>query len=214
MRKQWKEWDFILGGSKITADGDCSHEIKRYLFLGRKAMTNLDSILKSRHYFASKGPTSQSYGFFSSHVWMWELDYKDSWAVKNWCFWTVVFNRGLECWMASLTQWMWVWVSSGSWWWTGKPFHPLWSPPLPSIFPSIRVFSNESILCSRWPKFWNFSFSITAFNEYSGLLSFKIDCFPLGLTGKAIKLFFSTSPRVLPQILFSTSVQRLNFQHQ
>ena len=62
--------DFILGGSKITADGDCSHEIKRYLFLGIKAMTNLDSILKSRHYFASKGPSSQSYGFFSSHVWM------------------------------------------------------------------------------------------------------------------------------------------------
>ena len=48
--------DFILGGSKITADGDCSHEIKRCLFLGRKAMTNLDSILKSRHYFADKGP--------------------------------------------------------------------------------------------------------------------------------------------------------------
>ena len=88
--------DFILGGSKITADGDCSHEIKRYLFLGIKAMTNLDSILKSRHYFASKGPSSQSYGFFSSHVWMWELDYKDSWAVKNWCFWTVVLEKTLE----------------------------------------------------------------------------------------------------------------------
>ena len=88
--------DFILGGSKITADGDCSHEIKRYLFLGIKAMTNPDSILKSRHYFASKGPSSQSYGFFSSHVWMWELDYKDSWAVKNWCFWTVVLEKTLE----------------------------------------------------------------------------------------------------------------------
>ena len=88
--------DFILGGSKITADGDCSHEIKRYLLIGRKAMTNLDSILKSRHYFASKGPSSQSYGFFSSHVWMWELDYKDSWAVKNWCFWTVVLEKTLE----------------------------------------------------------------------------------------------------------------------
>ena len=55
--------DFILGGSKITADGDYSHEIKRCLLLGRKAMTNLDSILKSRHYFAYKGPSSQSYGF-------------------------------------------------------------------------------------------------------------------------------------------------------
>ena len=68
--------DFIFLGFKITADGDCSHEIKRRLLLGRKAMTNLDSILKSRDYFADKGPSSQSYGFFSSHVWMWELDYK------------------------------------------------------------------------------------------------------------------------------------------
>ena len=61
--------DFILGGSKITADGKCSHEIKRYLFLGRKVITNLDSILKKQgHYFASKGPSRQSYGFSSSHV--------------------------------------------------------------------------------------------------------------------------------------------------
>ena len=60
--------DFFLGGSKITADGDCSCEIKRYLLLGRKAMTNLDSILKKRHYFANKGPPNQSYGFSSIHV--------------------------------------------------------------------------------------------------------------------------------------------------
>ena len=60
--------DFIFLGSKITADGDCSHEIKRHLLLGRKAMTNLDSILKSRHYFANKGPSSQGYGFSTSHV--------------------------------------------------------------------------------------------------------------------------------------------------
>ena len=60
--------DFIFLGSKITADGDCSHEIKRHLLLGRKAMTNLDSILRSRHYFADKGPSSQGYGFSSSHV--------------------------------------------------------------------------------------------------------------------------------------------------
>ena len=63
------EADFILGGSKITADGDCSHEIKRRLLLERKLMTNLDSILKS-HYFANKGPSSQGYGFSSGHVWM------------------------------------------------------------------------------------------------------------------------------------------------
>ena len=61
--------DFIFGGSKITADGDRSHEIKRHLLLGRKTMTNLDSVLK-RHYFGNKGPPSQSYGFSSSHVWM------------------------------------------------------------------------------------------------------------------------------------------------
>ena len=62
--------DFILGGSKITADGHCSHEIKRYLLLGRKVMTNLDSIFKNRHSFANKGPSSQGCGFSSSHVWM------------------------------------------------------------------------------------------------------------------------------------------------
>ena len=62
--------DFILGGSKITADGDCSHEIKGCLLLGRKAIIYLDSILKSRDYFANKGPSSQSYGFSSGHVWM------------------------------------------------------------------------------------------------------------------------------------------------
>ena len=61
--------DFILGGSKITADGDCSHEIKKHLLVGRKAMTNLDSILKSRD-ITNKGPSSQGYGFSSSHVWM------------------------------------------------------------------------------------------------------------------------------------------------
>ena len=62
--------DFIFWGSKITAVGDCSHEIKRCLLLGRKVMTNLDRILKSRHYFAIKGPSSQGYGFSSGHVWM------------------------------------------------------------------------------------------------------------------------------------------------
>ena len=62
--------DFIFLGSKITADGDCSHEIKRRLPLGRKIMTNLDSILKSRDYFVNKGPSSQGYGFSNGHVWM------------------------------------------------------------------------------------------------------------------------------------------------
>ena len=62
--------DFFWGGSKITAHGDCSHEIKRHLLLGRKVMIKLDSILKSRHYFVNKGPFSQGYGFSSGHVWM------------------------------------------------------------------------------------------------------------------------------------------------
>ena len=159
--------DCILGGvSKITVDGDCSHEIKRCLLLRRKAMTNLVKLLsrvllfvtpwtvanqisvhgifqarilewvaisfsrvssqrrdrtwvscivgrritvgatregqsrqhikKQRHYFSNKGPSSQSYGFSSSHVWMWEVDYKESWAPKNWCFWTAVLEKTPE----------------------------------------------------------------------------------------------------------------------
>ena len=168
----------------MTADGDCSHKIKRRLLLGRKVMTNLDSILRSRD-IANKGPSIQGYGFSSSRVWMWELDYKESWELKNWCFWTVVLEKTLESpldckviqpvhpkgnqpwifigrtdaegetpifwppdlkswlickdpeagkdwrwekgitgwdgWMASPTQWTWVWVNSGSWWWTGRP---------------------------------------------------------------------------------------------
>ena len=119
--------DFIFGGSKITADGDCSHEIKRCILLGRKVMTNLDSILKSRgihvnvwqkplqycnvislqlikknekkvqrHYFINKDLSSQGYDFSSSHIWIWELDYKESWGSKNWCFWTVVLEKTRE----------------------------------------------------------------------------------------------------------------------
>ena len=81
--------DFILGVSKITADGDCSHEIKRCLHLGRKVMTNLDSILKSRDItLPSKVHLVKAM--------MWELDYKESWAAKNWCFWTVVLEKTLE----------------------------------------------------------------------------------------------------------------------
>ena len=143
-------------------------------------------IKKQRHDFANKGPSGQGYGFSSGHVWMWELDYKESWALKNWCFWIVMFektleslldckeiqpvhpkeinpecpleglvlklklqyfghlmwrvdhlkrpwcwerlkagregdDRGWDGWMASLTQWTWVCINSGSWWWTGRP---------------------------------------------------------------------------------------------
>ena len=89
--------DFMFLGSKITEDGDCSHEIKRCLLLGRKAMTNLDSVSqKQRHHFADKGLSSQGYGFSCGHVWMWELDCEESWAPKNWCFWSVVLEKTLE----------------------------------------------------------------------------------------------------------------------
>ena len=90
-------WDFISGGSKITADGDCSHEIKRCLFLGSKAMANLDRILTSRNItLPTKVHLVKAIVFSSSHVWMWELDYKESWAAKNWCFWTVMLEKTLE----------------------------------------------------------------------------------------------------------------------
>ena len=90
--------EFIFLGFRITADGNCSHEIKRCLLLGRKAMTKVDSILKSRDItLLTKGPFSQTYGFSSSHVWMWELDYKESWAPRNWCFWTMVVESPLNC---------------------------------------------------------------------------------------------------------------------
>ena len=80
MGKQWKQrQEFIFWGSKITADGDCSHEIKRHLLLGKKSYDQRrQNIKKQRHYFANKGPSSQGYGFSSGHVWMWELDCEES----------------------------------------------------------------------------------------------------------------------------------------
>ena len=86
--------DFTFLGSKITADGDCSHEIKRCLLLGRKVMIDLDSTLKSRDITLST--KVQGYGFSCGHVWMRELDCEESWAPKNWCFWTVVLEKTLE----------------------------------------------------------------------------------------------------------------------
>ena len=89
--------DFIFLGSKITADGDCSHEIKRRLLLGRKVMTNLDRIFKSKDItLPTKGPSSQGYGFSCGHVWMWELECEERWVPKNWCFWTLVLEKTLE----------------------------------------------------------------------------------------------------------------------
>ena len=94
-RNSGKHWQTIFLGSKIIAGGDCIHEIQRHLLLGRKVMTNLDSVLKSRG-ITLPTKSSQGYGFSSSHVWMWELDYQESWAPKNWCFWTVVLEKTLE----------------------------------------------------------------------------------------------------------------------
>ena len=93
--------DFIFLGSKITADGDCSHEIKRHLLLGRKAMTNLDNVLKSKDNTLPRYSYSQSYGFTSSHVRMWELEHKEGWALNNWCFWI----SELWCWRRLLVPW-------------------------------------------------------------------------------------------------------------
>ena len=93
MGKQCKQWQTLFWGcSKVTADGDCGHEVKRCLLLGRKAMTYLDSILKS---FVNKGLSCHSCDFSSSLLWMWELDHKESWALRNWCF-------ELWCWIRLL----------------------------------------------------------------------------------------------------------------
>ena len=88
--------DFIFLGSRITVDGDCSHEIKRCLLLWRKAMTNPDRVLKSRVISLQKKVHIVKPVFSRSHVQMWELDHKESWAPKNWCFWTVVLEKTVE----------------------------------------------------------------------------------------------------------------------
>ena len=88
--------DLIFLDFKITVDSNCSHEIKKRLLLGRNVMTNQDNVKNQRYHFAYKSPYSQSYGFSSSHEWMWELGYKESWASKIWLFWTVVLEKTLE----------------------------------------------------------------------------------------------------------------------
>ena len=87
--------DFIFLSSKITADGDYNHEIKRCLLLGRKVMTNLDSILKSRNITSLTNVHLVKATVFPV-VWMWELDHKESWVPKNRWFWTVVLEKTLE----------------------------------------------------------------------------------------------------------------------
>ena len=96
MGKQWKQWLTILGASKITPDGDWSHKIQRHLLLGRKVMTNLDSILKTRDITLSTKVRLVKAMVFPVYGWMWELDYEESWGPKNWCFWTEVLEKTLE----------------------------------------------------------------------------------------------------------------------
>ena len=97
--------DFLFLGSKINADSDCSYEIKIHLLLGRKGVTKLDSVLKSRHYIANKGAYSQSSGFSHSRVSMWELEHKEGWGPKNWCFQIMVWGRILRVtWIARISS--------------------------------------------------------------------------------------------------------------
>ena len=84
------------GGSKITANGDCIHEIKTLTPWKESYDQPRQHIKKQSHYFVHKGPSSQGYGFSSGHVWMCELDCEESWVQKNWCFWTVVLEKTLE----------------------------------------------------------------------------------------------------------------------
>ena len=93
MGKKWKQWQILFSGSKITVDGDCSHEIKRLLLLGTESYDKPRQLIKKqRHHSADKDLYSQSYGFSSSHMWIWELDHKEGWAVKKndtfklWCW--------------------------------------------------------------------------------------------------------------------------------
>ena len=142
MGKQWKQWQTILLGSRITADGDCSHEIERCLLSGRKDNKPRQCIKKLRRHFADKDPYSQSNGVTNSHVQMWELNHKEGWALKKWCFWTVVVEKTLESPLESKEikpvnpKWNQSWIFTGrtdteaeapilwppdmKWWFTGK----------------------------------------------------------------------------------------------
>ena len=96
MGKRWKQWETIFLGSKTTADGDAAIKLKDACCLEKSYDQRRQHIKKQRHYFADKCPSSQSYGFSSSHVWMWQLGHREGWAPKNRCFWTVVLEKTLE----------------------------------------------------------------------------------------------------------------------
>ena len=145
--------DFILGGSKITADGDCSHEIKRRLFLRRKTLTNLDSILKSGDITL---PTKWSRSVMSDSLRPHESQHARPPYPSP--------TPGVYPNSCPSSQWWHPTISSSV-----VPFSSC-----PQSF-SESVFSNESALHIRWPKYWSFSFSISPSSEYSGLIFFRID---------------------------------------
>ena len=94
---KWKQWQILFSWTpKSLLMVNAALKLKDTCFLEGSFDKSIQHIKKHRHYFADKGLSSQSYGFSSSHVWMWELDYKESWALRNWCFWTVVLEKTLE----------------------------------------------------------------------------------------------------------------------
>ena len=94
MGKRWKQWlTLFWGAPKSLQMVSATMKLKDACSLEEKLWQPRQHIKKQRHYFANKGLSSQSYGFSRSQVWMWELDYKESWASKNWCFWTVVLEK-------------------------------------------------------------------------------------------------------------------------
>ena len=164
--------DFIFLGFKVTADGDCSHEIKRHLLLGRKAMTNLESILKSRGITLPKSIHLVKAMVFPVVMYGYEFSSVTQ-SCPTLCDPTICSTPGLPIHhqlpvMSSLKLMSIQLVMPSS--------HLILCRPLlllPLIPPSIRVFSNESTLRMRWPKYWSFSFSISPSNEHPGLISFR-----------------------------------------
>ena len=152
--------NIIFLGSKITRDSDYNQEIKRHLFLGRKAMTNLDYVLKSRDISLLTKIHIVSSVQSLSHVRL----FATSLTTAHQASLSLTNSR-------SLPKLMCIEVVMPS-------NHLILCRPLlllPLIFPSIRVFSNESVLCIRWPKYWSFSFNISPSNEHPGLISFRMD---------------------------------------
>ena len=94
--KGWKQWQITSSWALRSEDDDCSHEIRRWLLFGRKAMTNLDCVEKQRHHSVNKGPCSQGYGLPSGHIRLGELDCKEGWVPKNWCLRTIVLEKTPE----------------------------------------------------------------------------------------------------------------------